>query len=87
MRKEFKIIFCAVFMLVTAVSFAQIPKGSNPNKPDGFGTPPPSPTDREVKRKVNLNPMEDEAKPNDLDCGNQYQVDVTLTQKVDSCEG
>src|SRR5258708_5471824 len=51
-----------------------------------FGKPPGGAPDQKVINKANLKKTKDENKPKVLDCEEEYEVDVTLTQTVKSCE-
>ncbi|GEM_PF-6893709 len=87
MKELFKKLVVAFLFLAAVPVFAQVPKNADWDKPSSFGPTPSVTPEREIRKKVNLSPMDDEGKPNGLKCGETYQVDVTATQRVEQCEG
>jgi hypothetical protein len=57
------------------------------SKPSSFGPTPVDTPSQSVTNKVNMKPLVDEDNPKVLSCGEQYEVNVSLTQPVESCEG
>jgi len=52
-----------------------------------FGKPPAGAPDQKVINKANLKKTKDENKPKVLECDEDYEVDIILTQAVKSCDG
>jgi len=76
--------FLILFTITAAGTYAQAPDFI---KGGPFGVPPAGAPDQKIINKANLKKTKDENKPKVLDCEEDYEVDVTLTQSVKTCEG
>lgn len=76
--------FLILFTITAAGAYAQNPDFT---KGGPFGVPPAGAPDQKIINKANLKKTKDESKPKVLDCEEDYEVDVTLTQTVKACEG
>ena len=81
----------SIFLTTTIFLFAVMARAQAPNpdltKGGPFGPKPSGTPEQQIVNKAHLGKTEDEAKPKILNCGEQYEVDITLTQDAKSCEG